>query len=177
MDLSLYVQYDRHVQQAVDEHIHTRCVLSQPNSVASESAASSTEAPSSKTAVTDEEKVQRNSVLLSAVEKIARRSESHDNNKNLLVTARPVTSAPLSFKSAPAILHGRLVVSLFLARKKFFFWLNGSAAVSRPEDNCRNCFRILPSEREILISALACHVLLITTIVAFWFLLLGRVAC
>ena len=134
MDLSLYVQYDRHVQQAVDEHIHTRCVLSQPNGVASESAASSTEAPSSKTAVTDEENVQRNSVLLSAVEKIARRSESHDNNKNLLVTARPVTSAPLSFKSAPAILHGRLVVTSFLDSRNSPF---GSMAVRQAADRRR----------------------------------------
>lgn len=63
LDLALYVQYDRHGQQAVDERIQTRCRLTRPPVVEEVVAANS-------------DHVHRNSVLSSAMEKIARRADT-----------------------------------------------------------------------------------------------------
>ena len=100
LELSLYLQYDYHVQQAVDEKMTTRCRLQTSEKSSTESPV--TQPPSSLQ--------QRHSAIFSLLEKSGRRNEAGPpatTIKNALLPFRPLMNNSLTpTTSSPGKLSG-----------------------------------------------------------------------
>ncbi|XP_046646453.1 uncharacterized protein LOC124336716 [Daphnia pulicaria] len=141
LELSLYLQYDYHVQQAVDEKMTTRCRLQTSEKSSTESPV--TQPPSSLQ--------QRHSAIFSLLEKSGRRNEAGPpatTIKNALLPFRPLMNNSLTpTTSSPGKLSG-LPLTSYQAKKLEMNRDSSKTPSASPSMVLSGALKLLPAPKQ-----------------------------